>query len=127
MKIEIKSRKSQVVFFLIAAGFATWVGFGFVDFIQLQRTRNVFSAIEQANDQRKKKGESLEAADAYLAALRAIDVDYTKKELRPAYTSYVSGFAEGIQLAKEGKSTEPADAKIKAAHQALVEIAKRYE
>jgi hypothetical protein len=69
----------------------------------------------------------LESAETYVAALKAINVDYTKKELRPAFAAYVAGFEEGLTLLKTGKSTTSADAKIKAAHQELVKIARRYD
>lgn len=127
MKIDLSSKRAQVVVAALSIGFAIWVGFGFVDFIQTQRTRDVFSAIGKANDERKKKGESLEAAEAYVVALRAIDVDYTKKELRPAFEAYVRGFEEGLALLKAGKDSAVADARISAAHRELVEIANRYE
>ena len=127
MKIDLSSKRAQVIFAAVSIGFAIWVGFGFVDFIQTQRTRDVFSAIGKANDERKKKGESLGAAEAYVAALRAVDLDYTKKELRPAFEAYVRGFEEGLALLRAGKDSASADAKISAAHRDLVEIAKRYE
>ncbi|MBP6863795.1 MAG: hypothetical protein KBC32_00850 [Candidatus Didemnitutus sp.] len=127
MKIDLSSKRAQGIFAVISICFAVWVGFGFVDFIQTQRTRDVFSAIGKANDERKKKGENLEAAEAYVVALRAIDVDYTKKELRPAFEAYVRGFEEGLALLKAGKDSASADAKISAAHRDLVEIAKRYD
>ncbi|MCM2273684.1 MAG: hypothetical protein NDI75_02635 [Candidatus Didemnitutus sp.] len=127
MKIDLSSKRAQGIFAVISVCFAVLVGFGFVDFIQTQRTRDVFSAIGKANDERKKKGESLEAAEAYVVALRAIDVDYTKKELRPAFEAYVRGFEEGLALLKAGKDSASADALISAAHRDLVEIAKRYE
>lgn len=127
MKFDISSKRSQALFAVISVVFALWIGFGFVDFIQTQRTLNVFTDIGKANDLRKNNGESLEAAEAYISALRAIDLDYTKKELRTAFTAYVNGFEEGLELFKAGKITTSADVKISAAHRELLEIAERYE
>ncbi len=126
-KIDLTSKRARGIFAVISVCFALWVGFSCVDFIQTQRTRNVLTAIGKANDERKKKGESLEAAESYVVALRTIDVDYTKKELRPAFEAYVRGFEEGFALLKDGKDSASADAKISAAHRELVEMAKRYE
>jgi hypothetical protein len=127
MKIDLTSRRNQVAFLLF--GIAVWVllGFGFVDFIQTQRTREVFAAIGKANEERKSKGENIASAEAFVAALRKINVSYAKKELKPAFEAYVSGFEEGLALLKAGKSTEMADIKTQAAYQQLVEIARRYD
>lgn len=127
MKLELKSKRAQAIFLVVAIAFASLTAFSFVDLIQTQRTREVFSAIGKANEARRKMGESMESAEAFVAALRAINVDYTKKELRPAFSAYVGGFEEGLALAKSGKSTANSDAKILAAHEELVQIAQRYE
>ena len=127
MKIELKSKRAQAILLVVVIAFAFLTAFGLVDFIQTQRTRAVFSAIGAANEERNKKGENMEAAEAFVTALRSINVDYTKGELRPAFSAYVSGFEEGLALAKAGKSTASCDAKIQDAHEKLVQIAKRYE
>lgn len=126
MKLMV-SKRVIAVFIVGLVAFATWTGFEMVDLIQVQRTREVFDAIARANAERAKKGQSLEAAQGYVDALRAIDPAYVKPELRAPLEAYVRGFEEGLELLKDGKDTASADAKITAAHQQLVAIAKRYE
>ena len=127
MKIDLTSKRAQVWVLVISLGVAALMGYGFVDFIQTQRTREVFSAIGKANEERIKKGEGVEAAESYVTALHAINADYTKKRLKPALAAYVGAFEEGLALLKAGKSTANADAKITAAHQELVRIATRHD
>lgn len=127
MKLDLTSIRSQAIVIVIGTVFMAWVVFGFVDLIQTQRTRQVFEAIGNANEVRIKKGESIESAEVYIAALRAIDLDYTKKDLRSAFEAYLSGFEEGIAALKAGKDPAAANEKSLAAHHQLVEIAKRYE
>ena len=116
-----------MLFLIVSVAFAIWMGFAFVDFVQVQRSRSVFSAVGRANEERKKSGENLEAAETYVAALRAVDTNYAKKEVKAALSAYISGFEEGLVLARAGKSTAATDAKIKAALQDLIQAAKRYE
>jgi hypothetical protein len=127
VKMQLKSKRSQVfigIFTLVSLALAV---FGNVNFIQTQRTREVFKAIGNANEARIKAGANVASAEAYIAALRRIDVDYAKKELRPAFSAYVDGLEEGLELTKAGKSTSNADAKVKAAYDELNEIARRYD
>lgn len=127
MTIDLTSKRAQLVFLLCGIACAVLTGFGFIDFIQTQRTHEVFSAIGSANEGRKQAGETLESYEAFISKLRAIDTHGTKKELQPAFAAYVSGLAEGPALAKAGKNTDEVNVKIQAAHEQLVEIAKRYE
>lgn len=126
MKADIFFKLRLAVGYLAIAGLAVWGGFKVVDLVEMHRTREVFAAISAASEARKQRGPTLEAAEAYVATLRGLDLSYLKKDLRPAFEAYVAGLEESLALAREGRDTAPADAKVAAAQRALAEIAERY-
>jgi hypothetical protein len=127
MKIDLRAKPSQLAFLILSIAFATWVGFALVDFVQIQRTRSALTAIDKANQARMKKGESFETADAFIRALRAIDLDYTKEDFKAALVTYTDSIEKGLALARAGQSTAASDAKIQAALRQLIHVARKYE
>jgi len=127
INIQLKTKFTQGIGLLVAISIAAFMVYESVDFFQTRQTHAAFSALLRADSKRMRMGDGLEATEAYVAALRAVDLDFTHKELRPAFAAYIAGFEEGLMLAKSGKPTAPADAKIKKAHEELTKIAEQYD
>jgi hypothetical protein len=125
MKIELKTRRSKGIALAFSVAAFGLIVYANIDFIQQQRTHEVFTAIGRANQNRIQKGESWDAYRAYVVELRAINTNYAKTGLKPVFAAYVQGLEDGLALEKAGKNTAEADARIKQAYDKLLSIAKR--
>ena len=127
MKIDLNSMRAQFALSAVSIAGATWLGFGFVDFIQTQRAREVFSAGGKAVAKWQAKGPSMESAEMLVADLRAIDTKYAKKDVRDAFNAYIKSLDEAIALLRVGKDSPECDAKVKVAHDRIVELLSKYD
>ena len=126
MENSLEPRQRRPTALIVVVAFAGFFIFASVDFFQNARTRQVFAAMGKANEARVKRGASSDSAEAFLADLRAIDLNYTKKELRPAFFAYVNAMEEELTLAKAGKETVEVEVRAKSAQAELLRIAKDY-
>ncbi|HWZ95148.1 MAG TPA: hypothetical protein VNW30_08140 [Opitutaceae bacterium] len=91
----------------------------------LNRNRDAFVALGEANNERLKAGPGIESAEAFVAALRKIDVSHTSRRFQEAFRLYVEGLAEGISRLKAGKVLGDSDTNTKTGYSELLAISRQ--